>query len=224
MAIATAEDDGWTTAVLHNCLGIVAVHEGHPDLAREQFSRCMAVGSERDLHRAQAVALANLAELDLLAGDHEGARARKLEVIDLHRRWGMMRTGVPALVSLAQLELHLDRHDAAAGYLAEALELVLPEDASEVATVLETCAFWAAARGMAEPAVLLSAAARAQYTALNASPEIFPFREQEEGRLAAVQATMDGPAATAAGERGSVLSIPEALAFAISTIGAGARG
>jgi non-specific serine/threonine protein kinase len=195
-------------------LGMVAYHMGEYETAREWFDRCLRGCREHGVRDHAADSLNRLGDLARLAGDLSRAEALYKESLALWR--GV--SGNPGIASslhkLAQTARRRGDVHEAGRLLSESLELQTEMGNKQgIVECLAALAGLALEWAPAEPAVELLAAAEAAISQLGAplAPADGVDFERDRSRG---QSTLDSATWAAAHQRGSELSISEALTLA----------
>ncbi|MBZ0314891.1 MAG: tetratricopeptide repeat protein [Anaerolineae bacterium] len=124
-----------------NTLGIIALDQGHYELAREYFESALTIAHAIHHHRHQTIFMGNLAEAFHRMGDFHGAFHQYREVFQKAHRMNNRKTMLNVLEQLANVALDLGQAEEAARYLGAALTLretlgfaIQPRQKAEFAT------------------------------------------------------------------------------------------
>ena len=197
----------------HMFLAVVAQEGLPPDLRAEMVRAARASGNPWAL----AMALQNVARLNVAGGDLETAYAGFEETLGLYAQIGDRHFGNASRSEMAHVRRKQGRYaEAAAGYAGTIPVWQELGHLPALARELECLAFIAGATGQAERAARLLGAAEVLRETLSAPMSAIERREYDE-QVAALRAHLPAPALEAAWAAGRALTRDEAVAYALQT-------
>lgn len=196
-------------------LGVIAEHHGDYDRARTLLAESLVNCRKSEDKRRMAVSLNSLGEVARCQGDYVEAHALYEESLELRREMGEKRGVAIALGNLGHVALYQGDVERARALFTEALSL-----AGElvykvaIAEYLEGLAGVAVADGRPARAARLLAAAECLLTALHGRLEP-PDQAEYERTIAAARAGLGDAAFGEAWAEGSVMTLEQAIEYAM---------
>jgi tetratricopeptide (TPR) repeat protein len=198
---------------LHS-LGAVAYSQGDPITAGTLHERSLAIRRELGDRVGIAASLYNLGMLANSQGDYDAARTLSQESLRLYRETGHS-TIIHVLGFLGHLEREVRDYVQAASFYRESLLLRRERgDVFAVAQSLEDFAVLAGRQGQSERAVRLLGAQEAVCEAIGRTPPVADAAEYER-TIDAARAALSAEAFAAAWEQGRVMTLEQAVAYAL---------
>jgi predicted ATPase/class 3 adenylate cyclase len=200
---------GEAIGLLH--LGQIGVHVADDARAREQFEQCLVIAHDLKHYELESECERMLGEIALEAGDIPGARARFARSLEVCQGAGDKRDAATSLWWTGKADVAAGDFDSAHTRLDAALRALQAfEMNAEVLGCLEDHAFLARARGRADDATRLYAAAASQRQRLNLTR---PPRDEQRWRdqLSATRRDLGDAAFDAAWSEGREWELKEAI-------------
>jgi predicted ATPase len=215
LAIARGLGEQWRMADALNTLGAVAAAQEQYEQAAAFYQESLALHQELGDQRGMAVALSNRGQVALYQGDLEQAAALLGKSLRAFEEQGDRWYSALTRSDLGSLALAQGDDRRAAALYAESLAAFREQgDMWGSAWVLEELAELAHAQGKARRAICLYGAA-ASLREVTDSPLWPADRAKREHVLAAIRAAIDDATFATAWEQGRVMTLEEAIAYAL---------
>lgn len=205
------------TVELTSDMGLVALHEGRYDAARQWLETAAGLARAHDLKDEFGGALERLADLDRLNGDFAQAAERYTVCLELHREAPNRLAEASCLHKLGRVALHEGDYDRARWLMGESLVIQAAEGNRQgIAECLTGLGGVAVAEGDLARSAHLLAAGRALLDAIGA-PLAPPDRLAFERDVAAVRRQLDVSEFERCWGEGLTQPLAETLAYAEKT-------
>lgn len=215
LQLAIQMGDAWLTAVIHSDLGSLAAFTGDDEAARQQFQRSLEIERECEDRFSIIYSLTNLARIALQHGDLKQAAMLTEETISLSRLIGERRGISFALFLMGQIALQEGKPDRAGELLKESLQIVWrTRDRDTVLEYLVALADVEVRQKRYEIAARLLAACEAAAASFPAGYRL-PDQALYEHLVDKLRAQLDSGAFTAAWTLGRLMSLEQAVNFAL---------
>jgi tetratricopeptide (TPR) repeat protein len=227
LAVFRDYDDDWLTASCMHTLGDIALAQGDEQRAMQWYESELAFGQKKQLEISLMFALNGLGKVAWVKGNDQLATQRFEEALRMSEKAGYKTGILLALYGLGRVALSQRDYHSADEFFTRASGIKLPE-ANELfnwisslkpygvatASPLEAFAVLAAAQDQMERAARLFGAAESLYVSIH-----FEMSEKERAEhdhaIASAHASLGEEAFAAAWAEGCMLTMEQAIAFAL---------
>ncbi len=222
LKIATQFGDPWLIGVMKSGLGAIAADSNDYENAVKHYQQSLELGRQFDDKFRILYSVMNLSNLALLQGDFRQAAILTEETLSLSRLIGERRGIAVALLNLGRIAMQEQQNQRAGEYLRQSIRIVWAT--RDRATVIEHLVYlvsYEMREGRFEIAARLLAACEA---GLSGFPAGFRLVNQDifDQSARELQECLDQGVFTAAWTLGRLMSLEQAVSFALIDRGAGA--